>query len=488
MGSLMLTQLFYQAAITQPLSAMDEIGSHYGADFSEKNWFMASLPLATSTCVLSSGRLGDIYGLKKMMIGGYIWTIIWSLLSGIAYYSTVEFYIVARAFEGLGIAFIMPNMMGIAGTVYTPRTQRKNMVFALIGGCAPIGACMGAFFSGLIANFTARWDWAQYAHAIAMAATLIVTWWIVPDNLPVNANNVSMDWWGSLLGVTSLVLFNFVWNQAPGVGWDSPYIIVLLIVSVLMFVAFMIWEEKFSCDPLIPHSLKKADKNLHAVLLAMLFGWGSFGVWLLYYFRFLVEFRGYGPLHMGWTVWPLLISGIAAAMTVGFLLSVIRTEYILLFSMIAFTVPCVLLAVAPVHQTWFRTTFGACMIIGFGMDMSYPASSIVLSDTLPPDCQGMAGSLVNTLTGYAQSIFLGFGGTVEVYLQKDGLDSLAAFRGALWFAVGCGGLATVIAMVPAYRVTFHPEKTPHHFEEKEKAENTVSTSLTNSTISDASRC
>lgn len=50
----------------------------------------------------------------------------------------------------------MPNMMGIAGTVYTPRTQRKNMVFALITGCSPIGGCLGAFFSGLIATFAER--------------------------------------------------------------------------------------------------------------------------------------------------------------------------------------------------------------------------------------------------------------------------------------------------------------------------------------------
>lgn len=88
----------------------------------------------------------------------------------------------------------------------------------------------------------------------------------------------------------------------------------------------------------------------------------------------------------------------------------------LLFSMVAFTVPCVLLAVAPVDETWFRTTMGTGILIGFGMDTSYPASSIIMSDTLPPDCQGMAGSLVNTLTGYAKSIFLGFGTTVEVYL------------------------------------------------------------------------
>lgn len=80
---------------------------------------------------------------------------------------------------------------------------------------------------------------------------------------------------------TRCQLPGFVWNQAPAVGWDNPYIIVLLIVSVLIFVAFMVWETKFSCDPLIPHSLKKADKNLHAVLLAMFFAWGNLATLLL---------------------------------------------------------------------------------------------------------------------------------------------------------------------------------------------------------------
>lgn len=72
--------------------------------------------------------------------------------------------------------------------------------------------------------------------------------------------------------------------------------------------------------------------------------------------------------------------------------------------------------------------------------------------------------------------------------RENALDSLAAFRGALWFPVGCGGPATVIATVPAYRVTFHPEKTPHHFEDRGKAENAILSNHVNSITSDTSRC
>lgn len=59
------------------------------------------------------------------------------------------------------------------------------------------------------------------------------------------------DFWGSLFGVSGLVLINFAFNQGPNIGWHVPYVYVLLIVGFLCIVAFHFVEERVE-DPLVP--------------------------------------------------------------------------------------------------------------------------------------------------------------------------------------------------------------------------------------------
>ena len=76
-----------------------------------------------------------------------------------------------------------------------------------------------------------------------------------------------MDLIAAATGITGLILFNFAWNQAPIVGWNSPYIIVLLIVGVLLFPAFFYIEIKISSNPLIPLDIFTPDNAVSASTL-----------------------------------------------------------------------------------------------------------------------------------------------------------------------------------------------------------------------------
>ena len=66
------------------------------------------------------------------------------------------------------------------------------------------------------------------------------------------------------------------------------------------------------------------------------------------------------------------------------------------------------------------------------MDMSFPAGTIILSDSMSQEHQGIAASLVNTIVNYSISIGLGIAGTVEVHVNHNNEDMLRGFRGA-WY-------------------------------------------------------
>ncbi|SCV00990.1 LAME_0G13322g1_1 [Lachancea meyersii CBS 8951] len=442
-GFCMLSQLLNQAAMTQANPMFNVISRDMHSGVSQQTWLMAAFPLVSGSFILISGKIGDIYGLKKTLIAGYITVIIWSSICGLSSYAhNVNFFIVSRAFQGLGIAFILPNVMGTVGNIYVPNTKAKNMIFSLIGACAPIGATLGCVFSGLIAQESKVWAWAFYAYTITAALNLCVAVWIIPNNIPTNIHKFKMDWWGAALGVAGLILLNFVWNQAPIDGWNKAYIIVLLVVSLIVLVAFFLFEVKVAKEPLLPRAVMH-NRRILMILASLFLGWGSFGIWTFYYMCFVLNLRHYSPLWAGGTYFMFVIWGIVAALLVGYTLHICGPAVLLFISMIAFDCGCIMLAVTPVNQTYFRMTLGIMTILSFGMDLSFPASSIILSDELPSQYQGMAGSLVSTMVSYSSSMCLGIGTTAEHYVNKSGTELLEGYRAALYVGIGLSSLAVI---------------------------------------------
>lgn len=84
------------------------------------------------------------------------------------------------------------------------------------------------------------------------------------------------------------------------------------------------------------------------------------------------------------------------------------------------------------------------------MDMSFPAATLILSNVVKKEHQGIAASLVATVVNYSISLGVGFAGTVEVHVNNGGktkADLLKGYRGALYLGVGLAGLGLAICLV-----------------------------------------
>lgn len=85
---------------------------------------------------------------------------------------------------------------------------------------------------------------------------------------------------GATTGVSSLILFNFAWNQAPIVGWHSSQVIATLVAGAVVFFTFLWTEYRYAQNPLLPLDAFNADVGF--VLSALACGWAMFGMWSLY--------------------------------------------------------------------------------------------------------------------------------------------------------------------------------------------------------------
>lgn len=147
---------------------------------------------------------------------------------------------------------------------------------------------------------------------------------------------------------------------------------------------------------------------------------------------------------------PVTISGFIAAITTGHVISRIGPGWVMLISMCAFTIGSIIVATLPPHQIYWGQVFVVTLIIPWGMDMSFPAGTLIMSNAVEKRHQGMAASLVNTVVNYSISIGVGIAGTVEMHINNGGSteeDELRGYRAAMYLGIGFGTMGVVTSLL-----------------------------------------
>ncbi|KAF2865027.1 major facilitator superfamily-domain-containing protein [Massariosphaeria phaeospora] len=434
-------QFTTQMGLSNTLLILHSIGSSlHMTNVGTLPWLVAGYSLTVGSFILVAGRCGDVFGHKRMLVLGYAWFAVWTAVSGLAVYGGEVLFVVARVLSGMGPAILLPNALGLLGATYG-NGERKNMVFSLFGACAPVGSIFGGLMTTLWD--LVWWPWSFWTFGIALGFIAVLAAMILPtvpldpevQKLSLGEKIRELDLLGATVGITAMILFNFAWNQAPGFGWQQVYIYVLLIAGVVLFAVFFWIELKVAAKPLIPFDVLSVDVLF--VLGCIVCGWAAFGIWIYYFFQFLQIQRGVFPLLSVAQASPLAVSGAIAAVVTGKVISRIGPGWVMFVAMCAFVVGNILNATAPVGQTYWAQTFIVTLIIPWGMDMSFPAGTLILSDAVPKKHQGMGASLVNTVVNYSISIGVGIAGTVEVHVSKGGktqADVLKGYRAALYLA------------------------------------------------------
>lgn len=440
------SNIFTQASLGMTIAPLKIIGSGLSvSDPGGLSWFVAAYALTVGTFILIAGRLGDMFGHKSLFVAGFFWYGLWSVVAGLSNYAhSGIFFDVCRALQGVGPAMMVPNSLAILGRTYPPG-RRKEMVFSIYGATAPNGFIVGAVFGSLLAK-RVSWPWEFYVMGIACFVFGSMSIFVIPSAPKEDGveRNLSFDYLGAVTGVAGLVLFNVAWNQAPSVGWDDPSVIVLLILGTFCIVGFL-FIEKNTARALIPQGAISGKVGF--VLGCIALGWSSFGIWVYYFFQFIENLRNVTPLEGAAQTIPAGISGCAAALTTGYILSRLRTSYVMAISMLGFCIGNILIATAPIDQTYWANFFVATVITPWGMDMSFPAATIILSDLVPREHQGIAASLVVTIVNYSISIGLGIAGTVESHVNDGGQDLLKGYRGAAYAGIGLSGSAILLSLL-----------------------------------------
>jgi MFS family permease len=319
-----VAQALMLAGVAQALVPASIIGSSFGYDHpADLAWFSAAYALTAGTFVLPAGRLGDLFGHKKIFIIGFFWFAVWSLITGFSQQVNDNggqgaiYFNICRAIQGIGPAMQVPNGQAMLGRAYEPG-PRKALVMSLLGAAAPFGFVVGGTMASLFAELVI-WSWAFWCLAAVCVFFGLLSIFVLP-NSPVDKRDkreslwIQLDATGMLLGVSGLVLFNFAWNQAALVSWSTPYTYFLLVIA-LMLLAVFVFAEMHAPYPLVPIAAMQSQTNF--VLACTAVGWGCFSIWVFYGVQFLEVLRGWSPLVTSAALAPAPITGLIASLLVA---------------------------------------------------------------------------------------------------------------------------------------------------------------------------
>ncbi|KAG7001396.1 MFS domain-containing protein [Physcia stellaris] len=406
-------------------------------------WPASAFSLVTAAFLLPFGRLGDMYGGYSIYLGGLTWFCVWSLIAGFSQNQLMLVF--ARALQGLGPAAFLPSGVMLLGSIYRPG-PRKNLVFSLYGGAAPLGFFAGVFFAGMTGQYL-TFGWYFWIGAILIFTTILAAIWAVPNDYEERRGmGVEMDWMGSFLIVAGLVLVVFAItdsSHAPS-GWATPYIYVTLIVGALLLVSAVYVEGYIATAPLLPPSLFKVP-YLKPLILALLLSYGVLGVFLLYGTLYMQDIMGGTPLQIVAWFTPMCLGGCIIAITGGYVLHLLSGTMLMVVSGLGWILTSLLFALAPPGANYWAFIFPAMIGATIGIDVTYNVTNVFITTSLPQRQQGLAGALINSLVFLGIAFILSFADVTQTETAYLGLRR--SYQSVFWYQLAVSATALAIMLV-----------------------------------------
>jgi EmrB/QacA subfamily drug resistance transporter len=257
-------------------------------------WIINAYILAFGGLLLFGGRVGDLYGRRKIFRIGLIVFAFASLLGGIA--TNVNFLIAARGLQGIGAALAAPNALALIATNF-PIGKSRNSAMGVYGAMSALGIIVGVLLGGFL-TATLGWRWVFFINVPIALAVLGGT-----NNLVEGQRSTGkLDFLGAVSGVIATVTFAYGITRGGEHGWSDPTTLGGFAIAVVMAMIF-IFLQKRSRNPILPLSLFK-DLNRSGSYLAMLIvGAGLMGTGYLLTL-YLQEVLHFSPLKTGFSFLP----------------------------------------------------------------------------------------------------------------------------------------------------------------------------------------
>jgi MFS transporter, DHA2 family, methylenomycin A resistance protein len=228
--------------------ALVDIKEHLSANVTGLQWIVDGYALVFASLLLTGGALGDRRGNRTIFWVGFALFTLASTLCSLA--PTLLVLQIARAFQGLGAALLVPNSLALLNTIYTQAHKRAQAI-GVWAAVASIGALTGPLLGGFLVSAFGWRSIFLINLPIGVLGFLLTLRSIAPST-PMASR--SLDLPGQVAGMLALGMLTFALIEGNSLGILSPLILAAYAGSVLFFLLFL-WREQATHHPMLPLKL-----------------------------------------------------------------------------------------------------------------------------------------------------------------------------------------------------------------------------------------
>lgn len=433
--------------------AIPSIRQDTGASFSALQWVTAGYALAFAIGLITGGRLGDIYGRKKLFLLGMAGFTAASALCGLA--AGPGMLVGARVLQGAMAALMVPQVLAIIHVSFPAHERGK--VFGMFGAVIGLGAVCGPLIGALLTEgnlLGLEWRPIFLINLpVGIAGILLGARFVTESRAP---RALRLDLIGTALATLGLLMLLYPLTQGRESGWPL-WGFVSMAASPLVLAVFVRYERakaRKDGSPLVELSLFKLKTFAAGVGVQLTFGAAS-GLFFLIWTLHMQLGLGWGPLHAGLTGLPFsLACSAAAGMSVQKLVPRFGRKVLQAGALIMLTGALLYLWDAGHYGTALQSwqMIPAMLLLGGGMGLIVaPITDSVLSE-VPAEHSGSASGIFNTTGQLGMALGLGLS-SVAFFGVADGAGAGAAAGAAflqatthsLWWV--SGGLVIVFGLL-----------------------------------------
>ena len=378
--------------------AIPSIRADLGASYSTIQWLIAGYALSFATLLITGGRMGDVFGYKKLFligVGGFTFA---SLLSGAAWSS--EILIVARLLQGAMAALMVPQVMSLMQVMYKPR--ERGPIMGIFGALAGVAASLGPVVGGILIHFNiAGLEW-RPIFLINIPVGIVVIYFAIkylPEGK--SPHPLKLDVIGTFLIMIAMFLLVFPLIQGRELDWPA-WIFAVMASSIPVLILFGWWQvvkEKRDNSPLIVPALLRVKTFIAGLLVNISFEGAMIGFFLP--FTLLLQ------IGLGYDIIEAALTGIPTAIGISLTMAIVAQKLIPILGRYTIVLGTVVMAAGlglifyMLHTSGLSTTpwqfIPGLLVTGAGMALIMaPMFSVVLND-VDPKHAGSASGVLNAV-------------------------------------------------------------------------------------------
>lgn len=383
--ALMVTAFGIGIDFTGALMLVPAIESSFDTDITSTQWVLNIYALFFAMTMVAGGRLGDMYGHRRVMIIGLAIFLFASV--GCFASPNLDFLIGARALQGVGAGCVWPCTLAFGATKVS-KPEHRALVMGLILAGVTTGNVFGPMISGLAVNL-GEWRYFFLANVvfscISMATALILM-----ERETRHKQGEHIDFAGMAILSLAVLLLLYGLDVGADWGWTSMPLLLLVFVSAVLFILFPRVEKRVKEPLLLPQMMQ--NRAFRITLGLNMFNVSAAFVGLLYFPQYMQKVLGWSSFASALGLAPLTVLLAVGSVISGTLYNDFGPKRLLFWGYLIATIGAATIVVMPNDLGYFRILPGMAMI-GLGATLTVGPSGTAAVCAVKPERAGLVGGL-----------------------------------------------------------------------------------------------